>query len=144
MKTVSTPSIDPARIDAADRHDAGGMRIARNVDLILLAATLPLFLVTGLPLLGWATAAVAWVLQRLLRDFLASRARKAEDPRSIVGYMTGSLIGRGWLCALIIFGVGFATEDEVGLSAALLFIATFTLYLTVTMITRPFETGEPI
>ena len=58
--------------------------------------------------------------------------------------MTGSLIGRGWLCSLIIFGVGFATEDEVGLSAALLFIATFTLYLTITMIVRPFESGEPI
>ena len=144
MKTVSTPSIDPARLAAADRHDAGGMRIARNADLILLALALPLFLVTGLPLLGWAAATTAWVLQRLLRDFLAARARKAEDPRSIVGYMTGSLIGRGWLCSLIIFGVGFATEDAVGLSAALLFIATFTLYLTVTMIVRPFEDGEPI
>ena len=144
METVSTPSIDPARLDAADGHDAPGMRVARNVDLIFLALVLPLFLLTGLPLLGWVAAAGAWVLQRLLRDFLASRARKAEDPRSIVGYMTGSLIGRGWLCALIIFGVGFATDDDVGLSAAVLFIATFTIYLTITMITRPFESGEPI
>jgi hypothetical protein len=144
MQTASTPTIDPARLEADDRHDGAGMRIARNADLILLAVALPLFLVTGLPLLGWATATAAWVLQRLLRDFLAKRARNAEDPRSIVGYMTGSLIGRGWLCSLIIFGVGFATEDEVGLSAALLFIATFTLYLTITMIVRPFESGEPI
>ena len=144
MKTVPTPSIDPARLDATDRHDAGGMRIARNVDLIFLAVLLPLFLVTGLPLLGWATATTAWVLQRLLRDFLASRARNADDPRSMVGYMTGSLIGRGWLCSLIIFGVGFTTDDAVGLSAALVFIATFTLYLTITMIVRPFEDGEPI
>ena len=117
------------------------MKIARNVDLIFLALALLLFLAAGWPILGWATAAGAWVLQRLLRDFMANRARKAEDPREIVGYLAGSLIGRGWLCSLIIFGVGFATEDAVGLSAAVLFIATFTLYFTVSMIIKPFDEG---
>jgi hypothetical protein len=120
------------------------MRIARNVDLIVLALALPLFLAAGWPMLGWATGAGAWLVQRVLRDFLAGRARKADDPRSIVGYMAGSLIGRGWLCAIIIFGVGFATEDAVGLGAAVLFVATFTFYLTVSLITRPFENGETI
>jgi hypothetical protein len=120
------------------------MRIARNVDLIVLALALPLFLAAGWPVLGWVTATGAWIVQRVLRDFLASRARKAEDPRSIVGLMAGSLIGRGWLCALIIFGVGFATEDAVGLGAAVLFVATFTFYLTVSLILRPFENGETI
>ena len=119
------------------------MRIARNVDLIFLALALGFFLVLGLPILGWVTGAGAWVAQRLLRDFLTSRARKADDPREMVGYLAGSMIGRGWLCALIIFGVGLGTEDAVGLSAAVLFVMTFTFYLTVSMITRPFD-GEPI
>ena len=120
-----------------------GMRIARNVDLILLALALPVFLALGLPFLGWATAAAAWVGQRLVRDFLNARARRAEDPREMVGYLAGSMIARGWLCALLIFGVGIATEDDVGLSAAVLFVMTFTLYLSVSMITRPFD-REPI
>jgi hypothetical protein len=120
-----------------------GMRIARNVDLIFLAVALGIFLALGLPILGWVTGAGAWVSQRLLRDFLTARARKAEDPREMVGYLAGSMIGRGWLCALIIFGVGLATSDDVGLSAAVLFVFTFTFYLTVSMITRPFD-GEPI
>jgi hypothetical protein len=119
------------------------MRIARNVDLIFLALALGIFLALGLPILGWATAAGAWVAQRLLRDFLSGRAKKAEDPREMVGYLAGSMIARGWICALIIFGVGIATEDEVGLSAAVLFVMTFTFYLSVSMITRPFD-GEPI
>jgi hypothetical protein len=121
-----------------------GTRIARNIDLIVLALALPLFLAAGWPILGWITGAGAWLLQRVVRDFLAARARKANDPRSIVGYMAGSLIGRGWLCAIIIFGVGFATEDAVGLGAALLFIATFTFYFTVSMILKPFEDGAGI
>jgi hypothetical protein len=119
------------------------MRIARNIDLIFLALALGVFLALGLPILGWVTAAGAWIGQRLLRDFLNARARKAEDPREMVGYLAGSMIARGWICALIIFGVGIATEDDVGLSAAVLFVFTFTFYLTVSMITRPFD-GEPI
>jgi len=123
-------------------EDGRGMRIARNVDLIFLAVALGIFLALGLPILGWVTGAGAWVAQRLLRDFLAGRASKAEDPREVVGYLAGSMIARGWICALIIFGVGLATEDDVGLSAAVLFVFTFTFYLTVSIITRPF--GEPI
>ena len=119
------------------------MRIARNVDLIFLALALAFFLALGLPIVGWATGAGAWVGQRLLRDFLASRARTADDPRAMVGYLAGSMIGRGWIVALVIFGVGLSTNDEVGLSAAVLFVLTFTFYLTVTMITRPFD-GETI
>lgn len=119
------------------------MRIARNVDLIFLVLALGFFLALGLPVLGWATGAGAWVGQRLLRDFLTSRARKANDPREMVGYLAGSMIGRGWIVALVIFGIGLATEDSVGLSAAVLFVMTFTFYLTVSMIMRPFD-GEPI
>jgi len=125
---------------AIDNSDTGrGMRIARNIDLIVLAVALVVFVAAGLPILGWVTGAAAWVGQRLLRDFLASRARKTDDPREMVGYLAGSMIGRGWIVALIIFGVGLATEDSVGLSAAVLFVFTFTFYLTVSVITRPLE-----
>ncbi len=143
MKTVSTPSIDPARLNVADRHDAGGMRVARYVDLIVLAVTLPVFLVAGWPILGWATATVAWVGQRLLRDFMEGRARRSPDMRQQVGYMAGSMIARGWLVSLAILGMGLATDEDVGLSAALLFVLVFTFYLTVSMIARPFEQETP-
>jgi hypothetical protein len=126
------------------RKDGTGMKIARNVDLIFLALALIVFVAAGLPILGWVTGAGAWIGQRLVRDFLNARARKAEDPREMVGYLAGSMIGRGWIVALIIFGVGLATEDAVGLSAAVLFVFTFTFYLTVSMITRPFEDGAGV
>ena len=135
---------DTARTAPAPRKDGTGMKIARNVDLIFLALALIVFLAAGLPILGWVTGAGAWVGQRLVRDFLNSRAKKAEDPREMVGYLAGSMIGRGWIVALIIFGIGLATEDAVGLSAAVLFVFTFTFYLTVSMITRPFEDGKGV
>jgi hypothetical protein len=115
------------------------MRIARYVDLIVLAVTLPLFLAVGWPILGWATATGAWIGQRLLRDFMAGRARRSTELRQQVGYLAGSMIARGWLVSLAILGMGLATDEDVGLSAALLFVLTFTFYLTVSMISRPFE-----
>jgi hypothetical protein len=115
------------------------MRIARNIDLIVLGVTLPLFLAVGWPVLGWATAAGAWIVQRLLRDWMAGRARRSTDPREQAGYLAGSMIARGWIVSLVILGVGLATDEDVGLSAAVLFVLTFTFYLTVSMISRPFD-----
>jgi hypothetical protein len=117
----------------------------RYLDLVLLALALPVFLVAGLPMLGYAAAAVAWLVQRALQVWLYRRARASEDPRTVVGIAAGSMIGRGWLVALTIFAAGLADEDA-GLSAAVLVIVLFTAYFTVSMITRPFEadtSGQP-
>jgi hypothetical protein len=110
----------------------------RYLDLALLALALPLFLATGLPLLGWGAAAFAWIAQRIIRDVLNKRAAASNDPRTVAGLLTASMIGRGWLIALTIFGAGLA-EREAGLSAAVLVIALFTLYFTVNIVLRPFE-----
>ncbi len=67
------------------------------------------------------------------------------DPASIlgtvVGIAAGSMIGRGWLVALIIFAAGLSDEDA-GLAAAVLVILLFTAYFTVSMIMRPFQHGS--
>ena len=129
---------------AIKTSDTGrGMRIARNIDLIFLALALAFFVALGLPILGWVTGAGAWVAQRLLRDFLTSRARKADDPREMVGYLAGSMIGRGWLVAGAILAIGLTTESEVGLSSAVLFLATFTVALTMTLATCGAQAHTP-
>ena len=48
----------------------GSLWWLRYLDLGLLALALPIFLATGLPLLGWGAAAFAWIAQRLIRDAL--------------------------------------------------------------------------
>jgi hypothetical protein len=116
----------------------GPLSWLRFADLGLLALALPIFLAAGLPLLGWGAAAVAWIAQRIIRDLLNKRAAASKDPRTVAGLLTASMIGRGWLIALTIFGSGLV-ERKAGLSAAVLVIALFTLYFTVNMVLRPFE-----
>jgi hypothetical protein len=115
--------------------------VLRQLDLLVLALALPVFLAAGFPMLGYAAGAAAWLVQKWIRHVLTRRAAAADDPRTTVGLMAGSMIGRGWLVALTIFGVGLA-DNDAGLSAAVLVIALFTVYFTMQMILRPFDRGS--
>ena len=118
------------------------VRILKNVDVIVLAVALVIFLVAGLPLLGWVAGTGAWVVQRLINEVAVRKSQSADDVRARVGLLAGSLILRGWVVAGIIIAVGLGDSDA-GLAAAVLFLATFTLQLTMVMAMRPYETQPP-
>jgi hypothetical protein len=77
-------------------------------------------------------------VQRGVQLLIESRARASDDPRTVAGLLTGSMIARGWIVAGSIFVVGLS-EREAGLSAAILAITLFTFYFTGQLIGRPFE-----
>jgi hypothetical protein len=114
------------------------VRVMRNVDVLVLALALPLFAVAGWPLLGWLTGAGVWAIQRLISEYAVRKAKAADDPRTKVGLLAGSMIGRGWLVAGIILAVGL-NNNSAGLSGAVLFLAVFTVQFTMTLAIRPFD-----
>jgi len=114
------------------------MIFLRYLDLVLLVLALPVFILGGLPMLGYVAGAAAWLVQRGLQVFLNRKAVAADDPRVTVGIAAGSMIGRAWLVALTIFAAGLK-DDDAGLAAAVLVIVLFTAYFTVSMIMRPFQ-----
>jgi hypothetical protein len=114
------------------------MLALRYFDIVLLVLALPVFIVGGLPMLGYAVGAAAWIVQRAIQVYLNRKAAAADDPRTVVGITAGSMIGRAWLVALTIFAAG-VEENDAGLAAAVLVIVLFTAYFTVSMILRPFE-----
>lgn len=136
------------------------MTALKHLDLLVLALALPLFLLAGFPMLGYLTGAIAWGLQSAIKHQTESRAlaiarkhavappkdkREAiDDMRKVAGLTAGSMIGRGWLCALVIFGGFFAAgqDDAVGLSSAVLVIVCFTAYFSTAMVLRPFTNRE--
>jgi hypothetical protein len=116
-----------------------GLYLVRYLDLVVLALALPLFLLAGLPLLGYAVAASVWVAQRGINHVAHAKARKSEDPRTVVGLLAGSMLGRGWLTAGAILAVGLVGAREDGLAAAVICISLFTIYFPTQMIVRPFD-----
>ena len=115
------------------------VRLLRNSDVFAFAIALPLFLLADFPILGWLTAAGAWIVQRAISEFAVRKAEKADDVRTRVGLLAGSTILRGWVVAGIIVAVGWNNSDA-GLAAAILFLLVFTLQFTLMMAMRPFET----
>ena len=94
----------------------------RALDLALLVLALPIFLVAGLPFLGWVTGAAV-----------------SRDARVVAGYEAGGMIARGWLMGLTLLVVGLAAGSDVGLSAAVLDVLLFTVFFTFKLIARPFD-----
>jgi hypothetical protein len=125
--------------DNGGAHESRALQILRNLDLVILVLALPLFIAADLPMAGYAAGAGAWIVQRAIKTYAERRAVASDDPRTMVGLMAGSMIGRGWLVALAIFGTGLAAGDDAGLAAAVLFLAVFTVQFTVNMLLRPFE-----
>jgi hypothetical protein len=111
----------------------------RHFDLILVVVALPVFLVAGLPFLGWVTGTGIWLMWRGIGAWADRRAHASRDPRVVAGYEAGGMIGRGWLMGLTLLAVGLAAGSDVGLSAAVLDVILFTFFFTFKLITRPFD-----
>ncbi|MFL5821178.1 MAG: hypothetical protein ACJ76S_10915 [Solirubrobacteraceae bacterium] len=109
--------------------------MARHLDLVVLALALPVFLVAGLPMLGYATAAGAWLAQRGIALLTARRALAATSIRGRVGWTASSTLARAWLVALTILLVGLR-DNAAGLAAAVLVVALFTVYFLLELAFR--------
>jgi hypothetical protein len=115
----------------------------KYADLVLLAAALAVFLVAGLPMLGFAVGAAAWLVQRGVQMLVASRVKaelKAGNRQKAMGMVAMTTLGRVWLMATAVLLVGLS-EREAGLAAAVLVLALFTVSFAAQGISHLF--GEP-
>ena len=120
------------------------MTVLKNLDLVLLALALVLFLVVpDLPILGWVTGAVIWGLWRGIGEWAERRVATASTPRATAGIAAGSMVGRGWLLGLILLGAGLAAGEDVGLSAAILVFVLFTVHFSFKVLLRSTEPQPP-
>jgi hypothetical protein len=103
----------------------------KYVDLVVLAASLAVFLLGGLPMLGFAAGAAAWLLQRGIQVVAARRAKAelaAGERRRAMGIVGATTLGRVWLMAAAVLIAGLV-EREAGLAAAVLVAVLFTVSL---------------
>lgn len=115
----------------------------KYVDLLVLAAALAVFLLGGLPVLGYAVGAFAWLAQRGIQ-VLAGRRAQAElaagNRQKAMGIVAATTLGRVWLMATAVLLVGLA-ERRAGLTAAVLVLVLFTISFAAQGLAHLF--GEP-
>ncbi len=101
----------------------------KYADLLVLAASLAVFLLGGLPLLGFAAGAGVWLVQRgiqVLAERRANRELAAGNRQRAMATVAVSTLGRVGLMATVVLLAGIA-EREAGLSSAILVLVLFTV-----------------
>ena len=111
----------------------------RYADVLLVVLAAPFVVLTEAPVLGYAVGAVAWIVQRTIAVAVERAGRRSGDLRRALGLTMASSMLRAWLVALSILAVGLAAEREDGLTAALLVLAAFTIYLATSLSLRALE-----
>jgi hypothetical protein len=111
----------------------------RWLDVVLVVLAAPFVILMGLPVLGYAVGATAWIANRLIGVGVEKLAGGQQDVRRAVGLNLFALIARSWLVGLTILDVGLAGDREDGLTAAILVLAAFTLYFVTSLLTRSLE-----
>jgi hypothetical protein len=113
----------------------------KHVDLVVLAAALAVFALGGLPLLGFAAAALAWLAQRGIQALAARKVAvelAAGNRQRAMGALAATTLGRVWLMVTVALLAGIA-EREAGLAAAVLLAILFTVSFAAQGIAYLFE-----
>lgn len=115
-----------------------GSRLLRNLDLAVLAIALPVYVVAGFPMLGWAAATGAWLCARLLQALLDRRALARGDRRAALRARAGALIARLYLVGLAVLAAGIV-EREAGVAAGALAAVVFTVFFASQFVVNSLE-----
>jgi hypothetical protein len=99
---------------------------------VVIAVALPVFAIAGWPLAGWALAAVLWFGALALGELL-TRLRGDGDNLAAAGVMGIGMSFRALAVGIPLVAVT-VTNQEVGLSAALLYALAFTLSLALSLV----------
>jgi hypothetical protein len=106
---------------------------------LVVAVSLPLFLVTDWPFSGWAAAALIWVGAQAL-GLLLARVKPSPDNVAASGVLAFGMMARllGVLAVLLALA---ASDRDAGLAAALVYGAAYTAELVVSLL--GYYTQEP-
>ena len=118
----------------------------KYVDLLALALALPIFLVAGFPMLGYAVGAGVWLIQRGVQSIAAKRAQEElahGEKQRAMGIVAGTGLGRVWLMAAVVLVIGLAVERQAGLAAAVLVVVLFTISMAAQGYRQVFGADSP-
>ncbi|HEY6551345.1 MAG TPA: hypothetical protein VIY71_09130 [Solirubrobacterales bacterium] len=116
----------------------------KYVDLLVLTAALAIFLLGGLPMLGFAAGAGVWLIQRGIQVLAERRAKKelaAGNRQRAMATVAISTLGRVGLMATAVLLAGIV-EREAGLTSAVLVLVLFTVSFAAQGIAHLFDEPE--
>ncbi len=111
--------------------------VLRYLDIVLVVLAIPAVLALGVPVLGFAVGAGAWVLQRIIAQADKRWVSRAAEPRTQLGLNLFEAFGRIWLLAGAIVVAGVAGGRADGLTAAVTVFAAYTVAFALRVLSGP-------
>lgn len=99
--------------------------IASGIGIIVAVLCLPVVLLLGGPLNGWILGVVLWSVNWWLQ-LLTAKLAINSSPTAAVGMSGISFISRAWLTAIVLFVIALKYDEQIGLTAAGVFLVAFT------------------
>jgi hypothetical protein len=128
---VSTPDRTTAGASSYPVYDglrAAGPTVVQWLGFAAAPVVLLLVWAVGLPLEGFAWGLALFAVNRLVA-FLTDRAARGKLEVTAVGITGMGFITRAWVSVALLFALTRLTSDEVGMTAAVTFLALFTVDL---------------
>ncbi len=110
----------------------------RYLDVVVLILAAPFVWLMGAPMLGFVVGAGAWLITRVAGELIERQAR-GREVKTQLALNFGVMLGRVWVVGIAILIVGKTADQADGLTAALVALVAFTLYLATSMVLRPTE-----
>lgn len=133
-----------AAVPPAEHHpsDRAGLQLRpimllRYLDVVLLILLAAPLIAVGVPALGYAIGAGAWIVQRALAELDRRWVRGATQPRTQLGLNLAEAFGRIWLLAIAIVVAGVAGDRADGLTAAVTIFASYSIAFAIRVVSGP-------
>jgi hypothetical protein len=105
--------------------------LAPAAGAVVIAVALPLFLVAGWPLSGWAAAALIWLGTQAL-GLLLARVKPSSQNVAAAGLLAFAMMARLLLVLAVLLALA-ASDRDAGLAAALTYGAAYTAELCMSL-----------
>jgi hypothetical protein len=113
------------------------MTLLRYIDVVLVLFAAPLLLLIGVPAVGYAVGAGAWILLRAVGVLVERQAAAIGNVSRELTVRLFYALGRVFLLALAIILVRRGSGKDDGLTALLVILVAFTIQLAIGVVTRP-------
>jgi hypothetical protein len=112
----------------------------KYLDVTVLVALGPFVALAGLPVIGYAFVASAWVLTRAIAEYLDHRAKASggELGTRLSMHFAG-MMARVWIVAGAVVAARYVGNRDDGVMAAVVALVLFTVYLGASNIARQLE-----
>ncbi len=121
-------------------HPVPGRVVPALAGAGVIALALPVFVIAGWPVSGWALAAVLWLGGEALAA-LPARVRLGAGNLAASGVVGIGMSFRALAIGIVLIAVA-ASDAQLGLSAALLYALAYTLELALSLTTYFGSTGR--